>query len=123
MIKRILIFVFLSALLFALGITIHGNFIVESMAFELSSVYLFHAIAVIIVYAAIEGVAGMMPDKAGYAYLTLMFIKLGLFVLLFKNSIFESGPLSQTEKLALVVPLFLFLILEAVCIAKLLNNK
>ncbi|MBU2950347.1 hypothetical protein KO493_06535 [Tamlana agarivorans] len=123
MIKRILIFTLSIFLLFAISYTAHSYFIKQAMAFELWHVYLYHAIAALVVYISIEGVASMVPNQAGYAYLALMLLKIGIFVFIFKNSVLENDALTKVERLALVLPLFLFLIAEAVAVARLLNNQ
>lgn len=123
MIKRLLIFTLCIALLFVLSLSIHSYFVPETMAYKLWQVYLFHFIATTIVYVSMEAMSTFLPTQAGYAYLFLMLIKIGIFVLIFKNSVFEKEALSVAERFGLVVPLFLFLLAEAIGVAKLLNNK
>ncbi|KAB1066539.1 hypothetical protein F6U93_14060 [Tamlana haliotis] len=123
MIKRILVFTLSILLLFAISFTVHSYFVTQPMAFELWQVYVFHAVAALIVYLCIEGIASILPNQAGYAYLALMLLKIGVFVLVFKESVFENDALTKVERFALVLPLFLFLIAEAAGIAKLLNNQ
>ena len=123
MIKRILVFTLCIILLFAIGLTVHGYVVTQSLSFELWQVYLYHAIAAIIVYSSMEAVSSFLPNQAGYSYLVLMFVKLGLFVLLFNTAVFEKEQLSQADKFGLVLPLFLFLTAEAIAVAKLLNSK
>ncbi|MDW5289026.1 DUF6168 family protein [Formosa sp. PL04] len=123
MIKRILVFALCMLLLFAIGYSLHSYFISDNMSFELWQVYLYQALAALIVYVSIEYISSVLPSQTGYAYLVLMFLKLGIFVLIFKNTVFENEQLTQTERFALVVPLFLFLTAEAIAVAKLLNSK
>lgn len=123
MIKRLLVFAFIVTLLFTIAVFVHNHFVAQTLSFQLWHVYLFHAIAAFLVYALVEGVASIMPNNAGYAYLGLMFLKVGLFLLIFKNSVFQNESLTQTERFALVIPLFLFLSVEAVAVTKLLNSK
>ncbi|WP_299619647.1 DUF6168 family protein [uncultured Tenacibaculum sp.] len=124
MIKRILIFTVTLILLFLLSYFTNAYLVKElTFSFSLLQVYLFHVIAAFIVYGIVEFVASILPNQAGYAYLTSIFIKIGLFVLIFNGSVFAKENLSRPERLSLVVPLFLFLITEAVAISKLLNTK
>ncbi|WP_299834238.1 DUF6168 family protein [uncultured Tenacibaculum sp.] len=124
MIKRILIFTVTLILLFLLSYFTNAYLVKElTFSFSLLQVYLFHVIAAFIVYGIIEFVASILPNQAGYAYLASIFIKIGLFVLIFNGSVFAKENLSRPERLSLVVPLFLFLITEAVAISKLLNTK
>lgn len=124
MIKRILIFTVTLILLFLLSYFTNAYLVKElTFSFSLLQVYLFHVIAAFIVYGIVEFVASILPNQAGYAYLASIFIKIGLFVLIFNGSVFAKENLSRPERLSLVVPLFLFLITEAVAISKLLNTK
>ncbi|QDO93128.1 hypothetical protein FNB79_03760 [Formosa sediminum] len=123
MIKRILVFLLSIILLFVIAFTIHNYFMTEVMSYKLWHVYLYHFIATLIVYISMEAVLITLPEQVGYTYLALMLIKLGVFVLLFKDTVFKSEQLAQAERYALVVPLLLFLTLEAIAVAKLLNSK
>lgn len=122
MIKRILVFTLCVVLLFAIALSVHTPF-ADFQTFSLWQVYLFHALATLIVYISVEAVANIRASQAGYVYLTLMLVKIGLFVLIFKNEVFETEVLSKSERIALVVPLFLFLTAEAIGVSKLLNSK
>ncbi|WMI66607.1 DUF6168 family protein [Aestuariibaculum sp. YM273] len=123
MIKRILLFTLVVVLLFAIALAIHQSILSQPLSFPLWQVYLFHSVASLVVYASIEGICSIMPNNAGYAYLAFMFLKIGLFLLIFKNAVFENDSLTQVERYALVLPLFLFLTTEAIAVGKLLNNK
>ena len=126
MIKRILVFLAASILLFVASYSVHKymiNLKDINMSFSLFSVYLFHVISAVIVYVIVEAVALKLPNQAGYAYLTSVFLKLGFFVLLFQASVFANEALTKPERISLVIPLFLFLITEAVAVSKLLNSK
>ncbi|MBA6156241.1 hypothetical protein H3Z83_06870 [Tenacibaculum sp. S7007] len=93
------------------------------LSFSLFSVYLFHVIAATIVYVIVEFIADKMPNQAGYAYLASVFLKMGFFVLVFQATVFANEQLTKPERFSLVIPLFLFLIIEAIAISKLLNSK
>ncbi|MFD1615883.1 DUF6168 family protein [Gelatiniphilus marinus] len=123
MTKRILIMLAVLLLLFVLSYSIHNTLISTDLSFSLFHVYLFHVIAVAIIYATVEFVAENLPTQAGNAYLVLMCFKIGIFLLIFKTAVFENDALTMPERIALVVPLFVFLITEAIAVAKLLNSK
>lgn len=123
MIKRILTVSIILFLLFIIGSNLQDYLTTEVLSFSLFSVYLFHLIAAILVYVSVEIVAEKLPNQAGYAYLTLMFFKIGAFVLIFQSSVFANENLTQMERIGLVIPLFLFLITEAIAVSKLLNSK
>lgn len=126
MIKRILFFLIAVLLLFVISFFSH-NFILQSkeisVSFSLIGVYAFHVISAIVVYSIVELVAEKIPNQAGYAYLASIFLKIGFFVLIFQASIFANEELTKPERISLVIPLFLFLITEAIAVSKLLNNK
>ncbi|KAA5827396.1 hypothetical protein FPF71_00695 [Algibacter amylolyticus] len=123
MIKRIVIVAALFLLLFGVSYGIHSAIISSNLSYSLLNVYLFFAISAVLVYATVEGVFSKLPNQAGYAYLMMMCLKIGAFVLIFQKSIFSEVVLSRVERVNLVVPLFLFLIAEAVVVGKLLNDK
>ena len=123
MIKRILIVAAILLALFLTAYNLQNYLTTETLSFSLLSVYLFHLIAAVIVYVTVELVAEKLPNQAGYAYLTLMFFKIGAFVLIFQSSVFANDNLTQMERIGLVIPLLLFLITEAIAVSKLLNSK
>lgn len=123
MIKRI-ITVFLICLVIAVSANIiNEQLLTQKLRFSLNAIYGFHAIATFIIYFLINLVYKNLPNQAGYAYLISVFIKMGVFVLVFKTSVFSIDALTKPEKITLIVPLFLFLFLEAIFITKLLNLK
>ncbi|NQX86894.1 MAG: hypothetical protein HRT67_13520 [Flavobacteriaceae bacterium] len=92
------------------------------LSFALFSVYLFHVIAAFIVYILVEVIADHLPNQAGYAYLASVFVKMGVFVLLFKATILANDHLTKPERFSLIVPLFIFLMVEAVAVANVLKR-
>jgi hypothetical protein len=123
MIKRITLVLVAIIALFIISYNGHYYFLNEDIVFSLFNIYLFHAISVLLIYTCVEIVADRLPNQAGYAYLMLMCFKIGAFVLIFQDSVFSIEVLSQTQRVALVAPLFIFLISEAIAVAKLLNSK
>ncbi|CAM1349539.1 DUF6168 family protein [Tenacibaculum insulae] len=126
MTKRILFFLAAIFVVFAVSYFPH-NYILQSknitLSYSLFSVYVFHLISAIIVYGIVELVASKLVNQAGYAYLASVFLKIGFFVLIFKASVFANEELTKPERFSLVIPLFLFLISEAIAVSKLLNSK
>ncbi len=126
MIKRI--FVVLAVVVLTFCITYFTNtYFLEARdtisLIPLLSIYVFNAVSCAIIYILVELVLKSLPNSAGYAYMALMMVKLGLLLLIFKNSLFPEQPLSKIDKLSLLIPFFVFLIIEAIFIGKLLNNK
>jgi len=126
MIKRILTYLSIILLAFVVVFFTH-QYVLDSkqlvLSYALLSVYLFNVIASIIIYACIELVAEKLPSQAGYAFLACVFLKIGFFVMLFQATIFSEVKLPLYSRLSLIIPFFLFIIIEAVGVAKLLNSK
>lgn len=123
MIKRILYFLLVIVVLFALTFSLHNYVLTTNLSYSLLKVYSFHAIAAIVVYISVEMLAAKLPSQAGAAYLVLMFFKIGIFILMFQESILTKESLTLAERIGLTIPLFVFLIVEAISVGKLLNSK
>lgn len=126
MIKRILYFITAVVILFAVSYTSHNFFLSTRnivLPFSLFYIYLFHVIATSLIYILLEFLASKMPNEAGYGYLALMLLKIGFFVLIFQDSVFAGDELAKYQRVSLVIPLFIFLITEAIAVSKLLNSK
>ena len=121
--KRILYVVVIILVLLAVAYNLQNYLTEDNLPYSLQKLYLFHGIAVLIVYLGIELIYDKMPNQIGAAYLTMMFLKIGIFILLFKSTIFSEQDLAMQHRLGLLIPFFLFLIVETVCIAKLLKSK
>lgn len=126
MLKRVGLYFFIAALL--LVVTFFLNDFVLSKAdlttsYSLISVYLFNALASIVVYVLLEFTFNSVPNQVGFAYLTLVFVKLGLFLIVFNVPIFSEEGLEKFERVSLIIPVFIFLILEALASFKLLSQE
>ncbi len=126
MIKRILIF---SIIVIAIGVLGYfvNNFFIEkssaSLSFSLASIYLFNVIASLLIYIAVEVVVNYLPNETGYLYLGLMLVKFGVFILMYQNAIFSETGLTKPEKISILFPVLTFLMIEAIGVSKLLNNR
>ena len=126
MIKRILIYLSVIALVFVVVFFTHQYMLEYKqlvLSYSLLNVYLFNAIVSIIIYGCIELVAEKLPSQAGFAFLACVFLKIGFFVVLFQTTVFPEIKLEMFQRLSLMIPFFLFIVIEAVGIAKLLNSK
>ena len=126
MIKRIIIFTIVVAALAALGFFVNNYFIEKntvSLSFSLLSVYVFNFIASLVTYIAVEIVINYLPNETGYLYLGLMLVKFGVFILLYQDSIFSETGLTKPEKVSILLPILTFLLVEAIGVSKLLNNR
>ncbi|UAB76381.1 DUF6168 family protein [Mesoflavibacter sp. SCSIO 43206] len=123
MLKRIIISVAIIIAAFFISYGLNKSLVDIQLQYSLFSVYLFHALSAIIVYLIIEFLFTKLPNQVGYAYLMLMCFKIGAFVLIFQKSVFAVDLVALQERISLVVPLFIFLIIEALLVGKLLTNK
>ncbi len=126
MIKRIFNYLLIVGAVFLAVFLTHQYALNNSqliLSFSLLKMYLFHAIASVVVYVMIEIVADKLPSQAGYAFLAAVFLKIGVFILLFSAVIFPEVTLPKFQRISLIIPLFLFLIIEAIAASKLLNAK
>jgi len=126
MIKRIVSYLLIVIAVFVVVFFTH-QYILDNkqlvLSYSLLNVYLFNAIASIIIYGCIELVAKKLPSQAGYAFLTCVFLKIGLFIVLFQSTVFSEIKLEMFQRLSLMIPFFLFIIIETVGVGKLLNSK
>ncbi len=123
-IKRIGVYFLIAFVLFGVGFWANTTLIQYNdtpTQLPLLQVYLFHVLFSILIYVICELVYLALPAQVGYAFLASVFLKMGFFVLIFKNSLFGEVELVMFERVSLIVPLFLFLMLEAIALARLLN--
>jgi hypothetical protein len=95
----------------------------ESLSYSLSSIYYFHFAAYLIIVLAVELLNKKMPNQVGFFYLASVFIKIGFFMLLFKDVIFAENQMDFLERISIIIPFFMFLIFEAVYSGKLMNAQ
>jgi hypothetical protein len=94
---------------------------IHKTADPLFSFYLFFAIASIAIVTGVYFTNVYLPDKAAYAFLIGMFLKLGLFMMLFLSN--SDKELETNSKINILIPLIIFLILEVLLIYKKLNQQ
>ncbi|ELR69897.1 hypothetical protein C900_04600 [Fulvivirga imtechensis AK7] len=95
----------------------------QTLAFSLVAMYLFHFISYVIICLSVEYLNAKLPSQVGYAYLASVFIKIGVFVLVFKSTIVGAEDLTLVERLYIIIPMFLFLVLEAIYCGRLMNAQ
>ncbi|RCS28473.1 hypothetical protein DUT90_00335 [Polaribacter sp. WD7] len=128
MIKSIIFYTIVFFLLFLVSNTLH-QFYIESKAiqlpFSLQKVYTFHlgfSLLVCLNIALLSNV-DKFTEQLGFVYLVTIFLKLILFSVIFYKSIFTEESLSTIARISLFVPSIIFLLTEAIFIAKILNKK
>ncbi|NJB37105.1 DUF6168 family protein [Croceivirga sp. JEA036] len=103
---------------------IHTKFFLEEGSFLdfLSRTYFFHFICSALLVLGIQALSTVksLVNSLGIAYLASLFIKMGLFVLLFKEPLFAEEETPKSELLSLLIPFFISLFVEVYFIAKIL---
>ncbi len=122
--KRIIQVLATLVLLFFVGSFVH-TYLLSTIPtrFLPISIYGFHALATFIVFIMVELSIKKYADQTGYLYLVFMMVKLGLFAFIFRYALFSEVPLTNPEKLILILPLIIFLTIEAIMVSKVLNSK
>lgn len=124
MVKRIISYLALITLVFLIVFFAHKHFLgIRELNYSLLNVYFFHVISTLLIYVIVEVVGWKLPSQAGYAYLAAIFLKIGFFVMIFQSTVFSEIELEKFERVSLIIPLFLFLTIEAVAVSKLLNSS
>ncbi|WP_370622880.1 DUF6168 family protein [Winogradskyella forsetii] len=92
--------------------------------FNLWDTNLFFAVASLIICVHLKFFSTIknLQPQLGFIYLPTLFIKGILFFIMFKSSVFNLDVLSTTERLNLIIPLFLFLGLEVYFIVKIIRK-
>ncbi len=118
--KRIAIFnILILFILFGVGLT-NQYFLKNAVPKTTISVfymYLFFAVFASGIITAVEFLYRQMPDKIGYLFLVGTFVKLGFFTVVFLSKGLLDKQLMMIEKVSILAPLFLYLLLEVVVIA------
>ncbi|MFS4483553.1 DUF6168 family protein [Hyunsoonleella sp. 2307UL5-6] len=112
-------------LLFLLSYGLHTTLLTSNNRFNLFDVYLYFAACsflLCIVFNILSKIKNT-SQQLGFLYLFTLVIKVGIFALLFKNSILALSNLTKIERLNMLIPLFVFLFLEIFFISRLLMDK
>ena len=126
MYKRFILFALLSIALAISALFVQKWYITnqnEVLTYSLDSVYIFHFISFVFIIGSVELLSKKLPDQVGYFYLASIFVKIGLFVLLFKDTIFSDSPMNFLERISIIIPFFMFLVFEAIYSGRLMNAK
>ena len=128
MIKSIFLYFVTFSSLFLLSFFLHQYYLDVNefvLPFSLQKVYLFHAgfsLLICVNFRLLANVDKIFP-QLGFIYLGCLFFKIILFCVVFYESLFNDTILTKIAKISLILPMFIFLLTEAVFIAKILNKK
>ena len=101
------------------------NFIGHSLSFSLRDAYLFLTLFTFLLYVLSLTLNNnhRFYDQLGFVYLWSVALKIILFCLFFYDPLFQEASFSQMDAVNMLIPIFLFLLLEVLFISKLLNQK
>lgn len=128
MIKSIFLYVIIFTSLFFTSFFLHEYYLEQNnviLPFLIKKVYLFHAgfsLLICVNFRLLSNVDKIF-SQLGFIYLGCLFLKLILFCIVFYKSLFNDKILSEIAKFSLILPMFIFLLTEAIFIAKILNKK
>ena len=128
MIRNILIFSITFLFVFLVSFYLH-NFYIEKqqiiLPFTLKKVYLFHLIFSLLICTnfLLFSTVDKIFEQLGFIYLGTIVLKLLLFCIIFYTSLFTVVELSFVARLSLFIPMIVFLLTEAIFVAKILNKK
>nr|WP_298990747.1 DUF6168 family protein [uncultured Polaribacter sp.] len=128
MIKTIFLYSFIFFTLFYISFSLHNYFLEENqvlLPFSLKKVYLFHlgfSMLICINFKLLSSV-NKIVDQLGFIYLGTLLLKIVLFSIIFYQSIFTEEELSKISRISLLIPALIFLLTEAIFVAKILNKR
>lgn len=128
MIKTIFLYSFIFFTLFFISFSLHNYFLEENqvlLPFSLKKVYLFHlgfSMLICINFKLLSSV-NKIADQLGFIYLGTLLLKIVLFSIIFYQSIFTEEELSKISRISLLIPALIFLLTEAIFVAKILNKR
>ncbi|MFK8059152.1 MAG: DUF6168 family protein [Polaribacter sp.] len=128
MIKNIFVYTLVFFSLFLVSFYLHQFYIENQeliLPFSLKKVYIFHlcfSLLICINFLVFSSV-DKISEQLGFIYLVTIVLKLILFSIIFYKSIFTEADLSLVARISLFIPMIVFLLTEAVFIAKILNKK
>ena len=128
MIRSILIFSVVFFFLFLVFFSLHDFYLENQdikLPFSLKKVYIFHVCFSLLICTnfLIFSTVDKIFEQLGFIYLGTIVLKLLLFCIIFYTSLFTVVELSFVARLSLFIPMIVFLLTEAVFVAKLLKKK
>lgn len=94
----------------------------DSIRFNYIGVISFYFVSAILIIMLMEILMQKMSLNASYVYLLTIVLKVGFFMLIFNKSVFGIEGLVKLEKLVIIVPMFVFLGIEAFYLMKKMND-
>lgn len=126
MAKNLITYILVFASVGVLSYLLHNNFIEEkniSLPFSLKKVYLFFVLFSLVICSLFEigSVINKIKEQLGFIYLGTIIFKITVFAVVFYQSIFAID-LTNAQRIALIIPMAIFLFIEVFFVAKILNK-
>ncbi len=126
MAKNLITYILVFASVGVLSYLLHNNFIEEkniSLPFSLKKVYLFFVLFSLVICSLfkIGSVINKIKEQLGFIYLGTIIFKITVFVVIFYKSVFAID-LANAQRIALIIPMAIFLFIEVFFVAKILNK-
>lgn len=123
LVKRLLVFNGIIIAVAVIMAVLQSSFFSWNLPFSVVSLYVFFGISSVVIVSGIELLYTIMPNNAGYGFLVGMFVKMGLFMMLFYSKMLELKNILFVDKIYILIPLFVFLFLETLVVTNLLMQK
>jgi len=126
MAKNLITYILVFASVGVLSYLLHNNFIEEkniSLPFSLKKVYLFFVLFSLVICSLfkIGSVINKIKEQLGFIYLGTIIFKITVFAVIFYKSVFAID-LANAQRIALIIPMAIFLFIEVFFVAKILNK-
>lgn len=95
----------------------------KTLSYSLLSIYYFHFVAFVIIVGSVGLLSNIVPNQVGFVFLAGIFVKIGFFVMIFNDTVFGDIPLEMHERIAIIIPFFMFLVAEALYSGMIMNEK
>jgi hypothetical protein len=128
MIKSVISYSLVFFSIFFISFVLHENWLEKQeviLPFSLKKIYLFHLVfsMLICVNFKLFSIVDKIFEQLGFIYLGTLLLKIVLFCAIFYKSIFTEETLSEIARLSLFIPMIIFLLTEAIFVAKILQKK
>lgn len=114
-----IVFIGIGALILHFG----TSYILKINAAWLWAFYAYFMFAALVVGVMMQHYNATKPEQVGLMFLVSVFIKMMIFTAVFSPLLFSGTPMVMQEKLNVLTPFALFLVLEVVEIMKLLKQQ
>ncbi|APY08511.1 hypothetical protein BWZ20_09450 [Winogradskyella sp. J14-2] len=126
MVKSIVTYVLVFIITGVSAYLLHNNFIEEKnifLPFSLKKVYLFFVLFSLLIcfLFKVGSVINKIKEQLGFIYLGTIIFKITVFTAVFYESVFTIN-LTNPQRIALIIPMAIFLFIEVFFVAKILNK-